>query len=351
MKKKRRDTEGLSLSFLDCICCGFGAIILLLILTQASEPRIRQEAQTELKARVASLREEVERLGAEEKLRAADLEKLGAQTSSSAERDAELEAELARLRSALTALKEKDAAPAAVEARLLLAKQTLSEEMKRLYGSTAMPRRPDAPIGGIPVDSDYLIFVIDTSGSMFNFAWSEVIDKVAEALDVYPRLQGIQILNDEGGYMFPDFQGRWIPDTPSRRKAVLDTLRTWRPFSNSSPVEGIETAIRAFYRPDRKISIYVFGDDYSGDSLASVIGEVDRLNVQAEGGERRVRIHAVGFPVQYMSDQVTRSGYRFAHLMRVLCERNGGAFVGLPKLRLSGAAELLRARSFPDRAP
>ena len=35
MKRKQRDTEIFSLSFLDVICCGFGAIILLLVLSDA----------------------------------------------------------------------------------------------------------------------------------------------------------------------------------------------------------------------------------------------------------------------------------------------------------------------------
>ena len=35
----RRDVEVFSLSFLDAICCGFGAVILLLVLTEVGEPR------------------------------------------------------------------------------------------------------------------------------------------------------------------------------------------------------------------------------------------------------------------------------------------------------------------------
>lgn len=34
MKLRRRDIEIFSLSFLDCICCGFGAIILLFVLSK-----------------------------------------------------------------------------------------------------------------------------------------------------------------------------------------------------------------------------------------------------------------------------------------------------------------------------
>jgi hypothetical protein len=37
-------------------------------------------------------------------------------------------------------------------------------------------------------------------------------------------------------------------------------------FSNSSPVEGIEAAIRAFAAPDRKVSLYVLGDEFTGNS-------------------------------------------------------------------------------------
>ena len=39
-RQRRRDVEAFSLSFLDCICCGFGAIILLLVLSKIYEPVI-----------------------------------------------------------------------------------------------------------------------------------------------------------------------------------------------------------------------------------------------------------------------------------------------------------------------
>jgi hypothetical protein len=36
--RRRRDFEIFSMSFLDAICCGFGAIILLFIIARTSEP-------------------------------------------------------------------------------------------------------------------------------------------------------------------------------------------------------------------------------------------------------------------------------------------------------------------------
>ena len=62
--------------------------------------------------------------------------------------------------------------------------------------------------------------------------------------------------------------------TGTRRKVILDRLRTWSPFSNSSPVEGIDAAIRTFYAPDKKISLFVFGDEFSGNAIQPVIEKV-----------------------------------------------------------------------------
>ena len=44
------------------------------------------------------------------------------------------------------------------------------------------------------------------------------------------------------------------------------------------PVEGITRAIRTFSAPDKKISIYVFGDELTGKSIDEVVNTVDRLS-------------------------------------------------------------------------
>ena len=102
--------------------------------------------------------------------------------------------------------------------------------MQRLLGADF--RRKTELVGGIAVDSEYIIFVIDTSGSMFNAAWSQVLRKVEETLSIYPRVKGIQVMNDMGDYMFSQYGARWIPDTPARRRAIIERLASWSPFSN-----------------------------------------------------------------------------------------------------------------------
>jgi len=168
---------------------------------------------------------------------------------------------------------------------------------------------------------------------MFNYAWPLVVQKVQETLDAYPEVKGIQVLNDMGQYMFPGRGNKWIKDSPRIRNVITDRLRTWNAFSNSSPVEGIAKAIRTFYAADKDISLYVFGDDYTGGSIEKVVENVDRLNrvVDVKGTARqRVRIHTVAFPVGFIRPAAQqRSHKRFANLMRILAERNGGTFVGL----------------------
>jgi hypothetical protein len=132
--------------------------------------------------------------------------------------------------------------------------------------------------------------------------------------------------------MFSAYAGKWIPDTPARRRAVIERLAGWNAFSNSSPVEGIEAAIRTLAMGSRSISIYVLGDEFTGGSIEAVLNEVNRLN-QRTGGGRRVRIHAIGFPTLFgQAEYPENTTVRFAMLMRALCERNGGTFVGLSSL-------------------
>jgi hypothetical protein len=110
----------------------------------------------------------------------------------------------------------------------------------------------------------------------------------------------------------------------------MQNLRNWNVFSNSSPVEGLTAAIRAFEDPSKKISIYVFGDEFTGESIAQVVDTIDRINKPDAKGNRPVRIHAVGFPVQFIrAPHLQGTGIRFATLMRELTYRNGGTFVAL----------------------
>lgn len=332
-RRRRRDIEVFSLSFLDCVCCGFGAIILLLTLVRMGEPQAIEQAREDLKARIARLERELYEIRGESTLLSRELVGKREQLSVDKEAVARLQGDLERMRGEFKASRELSQVQDVMEGRFLAAQQKLTEEMKRLQEESQRPPRSKDLVGGIPVDSEYVIFVIDTSGSMQRFAWPALLQKMSQTLDAYPKVKGMQVMNDEGIYMFSTYAGKWIPDTPGRRQAVVQRLAGWNAYSNSSPVEGIEAAIKQLAKGGLKISIYVFGDEFTGDSIDEVLRDVDRLNRRDAQGERKVRIHAIGFPTLFDQSQYPeRTALRFATLMRLMCERNGGAFVGLNSL-------------------
>ena len=333
-KRPRRGVDIFNLSFLDVVSCGFGAIILLLVIVKIAEPSVIERLAVDLSGLVARLETESHRIRGETQVLNRELTEKQQQLSDSKRRLARLSGELSSLRGEYAATKREHDAQTLIESQLERAKQSLSDEMRRLLGSEYRRPKSDATIGGVPVDSEYVIFIIDTSGSMNQNAWPLVLKKVTEVLEIYPKVKGIQVLNDMGDYMFTQYRGgQWIPDSPARRRAIIKRLAGWQPFSNSSPVEGIEAAIRRFYAKDKRISLYVFGDDFARGSIQAVIDTVDRLNRADSSGQRRVRIHAVGFPVQFAQGGIPANAVRFAALMRKLAESNSGSFVGLNSVR------------------
>ena len=321
----RRDIEEIGLSFLDVICCGFGAIILLLMITKTVEPQVLEMSAVKLDGLIAERERELFEIRGQIEMitRMLDADKL---TLDDTELDiAAVQEELTRILGKFsTTILEKEYNEKATE-ELAAAKQDLTDEMERLLAQGLTTN--NETIGGITADSEYIIFVIDTSGSMQNYSWGHVLRKVNETLNIYPRVKGIQVMSDMGDFMFPEYAGQWMPDSVNRRRLIIDRLRSWAPYSNSSPVEGIVRAINLYYAPDKRVSVYVFGDDYTGGSIEDVVEAVDRANLADETGRRRVRIHAIGFP--YALQQPPARTYRFAALMRELAARNEGAFVGL----------------------
>ncbi|HFD81646.1 MAG TPA: VWA domain-containing protein [Gammaproteobacteria bacterium] len=328
---RRRTVEIFNLSFLDVVSCGFGAIILLLVIVKVAEPHVIELLAVDLSGLVHRLEAELFDIRGETTVLDRRLTEVQEQLSRQREKLARLQGEWSSVRGEYEATRNESRAQTLIEGRLAAARQTLSEEMRRLLG--AGYHRRDNLIGGVPVDSEYVIFIIDTSGSMNQNAWPLVLEKVREILDIYPHVKGIQVMNDMGDYLFSQYRGRWISDTPARRKAILKRLAGWQPFSNSSPVEGIEAAIRQFARGDRRISLYVFGDDFARGSIQAVVDTVARLNGVGKKGKKRVRIHAVGFPVIFSQGGIPDNTVRFAALMRKLAEDNGGSFVGLNRFR------------------
>lgn len=332
MTIKRRNIEVFSLSFLDVISCGFGAIILLLVLSLALEPATLEHISSDLSGEIEKIESEREEVIKKSQAIQQELKEKKETVETVKKVLGQLKTKLEQTQIADLTQKVED--QSRIKDELQTVKQTLTKEMEALLSQTEYKTlNKDASIGGIPVDSEYIVFVIDTSGSMLKAAWPTVLKKIEEVLTVHPKVKGLQIVNDMGSYLFSGYAGRWIPDTPGRRKEVIRKLASWKSFSNSSPVEGIKHAVRVYFRKDERISLYIFGDDFAGGSFDAVLSEVARTNKKDASGNSRVRIHAFGFPVLFSYPELGQRGSRFAHLMRLLAEQNSGSFVGLTELK------------------
>ncbi|MFZ9666660.1 MAG: VWA domain-containing protein [Steroidobacteraceae bacterium] len=328
MKLKRRDTEVFSLSFLDVICCGFGAIILLLVLSEFGQPIVIERSRQDLEAQIKKLQEELFVIRGESEVLERELRGRVDVLARERRNLAKVAGDVSSIRGQFDASRQNAAVSNILENELLSAFQELEAENKRLVkASRARQRIMTQAVGGIPVDSDYVIFLIDTSGSMQGGHWETAMEVMREILDIYPRLKGVQIVDDNGRELFTGTRGRWMTDSPALRTDIVQRMRSWRAFSDSNPADGIEQAIKTYWSADKRISIYVLGDEFTGESIQQALDAVDRINRPDSSGRRRVRIHAVGFPEAPGMTPFTN--IRFSALMRAMCERNDGTFVGL----------------------
>ncbi len=156
------------MSFLDVICCGFGAIILLLVLTKFAEPVLLEQTTEELEAIVRTLEEQLVEVRGETTIVNQDLESRVVQLSEIKKRVARLQGDLSSIEGQFNASDQNAQVSSTIAGQLAEARQRLTEEQQRLRRLQEQAKLQSNLVGGIPVDSEYVIFVIDTSGSMHN---------------------------------------------------------------------------------------------------------------------------------------------------------------------------------------
>ena len=323
---RRRSVEVFSLSFLDCICCGFGAIILLLVLTDYQRPARIEASRVNLQAQLRNLQQQLQVIRGESDDLQRQLQGRVENLQRERQKLEHLSGDLSSIQGQYSASQQEASVTNTIESELVAAKQKLTAEMMRVLKDHANRPATEA-IAGIPIDSEYVIFIIDTSSSMTTYHWDVNLAIVDEILGFYPHIKGLQVMNDQGTYMFSGTKGRWLEDTPQQRADIRTQAKHWQPFSRSNPVPGMEEAIRTYWAADKRVSVFVLGDEFTGDSIQAALDSIGTLNKPDANGRRPVRIHAIGFPEGPGMSPFTN--IRFAALMRLVTEQNNGTFVGL----------------------
>ena len=176
-KSTRRTTDIFSLSFLDIIACGFGAIVLLLLIVKTSSGPSEQDSKNSLFLLISELLATQENLLVQketiENIVNEDLNEISKIKETQSARQKILE----EYEKELSVVSE-------INRKMEVASQSLTQEMKDIIKNNDR----DEEVGGIPVDSEYIIFIIDNSGSM-QMAWPRVVKEISNILDIYPTIK------------------------------------------------------------------------------------------------------------------------------------------------------------------
>ena len=340
MSIRRRSTQVFSLAFLDCICCGFGAIILIFVLTVDSREKEKLQILIEINRAIADQAVELLKLRTNKE----DLERSNARVTTLVTdarlRNDSIHALIDDLEQGLQ--REKRGHEALLVDIDDLKKEIAARQKKPDHEIVLKDVKP-APLG-LPIGSNYLAFVIDTSGSMrdpnHGGIWPIAIRTIESVLDSYPNVEGIQLLDGDGRFVLGrrgTGTGGWLPDNADTRAQIKRVLRRYDQDTVSNPVPGIYNAMRFLFdreNANMKMGIFVFGDEFNAsDSADSVIRRLDELNPADENGNRKVTINAVGFPttIRYQFSMYN-TGMRFANLMRTVTYLHGGTFIALQDL-------------------
>ena len=128
--RKDRDIEGVSLSFLDVISCGFGAVILLLVLTRVFDPVTIDPSVTDLNGYLEKLQEELIELKGETLLLNRTLIRREDQKAVEIDQLTRVTSEQADIEAAISSVSKNDEADDAIREQLAQAKEQMTAELK-----------------------------------------------------------------------------------------------------------------------------------------------------------------------------------------------------------------------------
>lgn len=328
---KRRSIEVFSLSFLDCLCCGFGAILLLFILSIGSGKAGVESAVDE--STLQAMRQQLAQLEADLADQTARFEAAANYEQTEQERQ-RIQSIIQALESTLTDLQQTFDSR---QANLSISQRAAAEATRLLKSF----RYENLPPIGLPAEATHVAFIIDSSGSMRNQLSGRlhyaVIEQITELLDSLPAITSIQFIDTSGNYILNRRKGYWLPDTPGLRQQALRAVLNYPILSISDPEPGLRQAFRDLKRaikPNQQMSLYVIGDDFRG-STQSLLLKLDRLNpLHPDTQQRAVSISAIGFPTLINPFQIgaPQGNVRFANIMRKIAEDHHGVLILKPRL-------------------
>ena len=306
---KRQDNQVFSMSFLDIMSCGFGALVLILLISQF---KTFNSNNTDASEKILETLQAIDLL----ELEIEDLKNSNFNLSNFVN---ELNTKLSAKESLLNSVMGAAAAANASNQNKVASINSQIDNQKNL-------RRAINNAGGINVDSDYVVFIVDNSGSMIQFApWQNVIKEIEIIIDAFPKIKGFQILNDQGRKMI-NTNKKWLEDNDENRRLLKSSLKNPTQLSLSNPMPALKIALNRYANGIDDVGIFIFGDDIQiNDRTANAYKEINNINNQL--GKPKARINAIAFPTSVQYPILENSNIMYINFMRQLTEANGGSVV------------------------
>ena len=303
----RRKREIFTLSFLDIMACSFGAILLIILISNFNdfeEPDL--SALNEFRKNEQIKKNEIFRTEL-----TTTLDKLKNKNSTLETELAEVERDIRRNKNIIEKI-EKD-----------------TNEIKNSSINTRIEKEV-SNIGGIKVDADYVVFIVDVSGSMIDCGpWSRVVNQINQLLDVFPDLKGFNVLTD-GGRKIISGVDKWLEFNSINKKQLSVLVKTPpRIGSASNPIIGLKSAISK-YVDNEKVSFFILGDDIM--TTPRTEEEFKSLERLLDGKEELVSINAISFLTHFncvsqLGVITEEQNYRFMNLMENLTFKYNGSLI------------------------
>ncbi len=286
---KRRETEVFSLAFLDCICCGFGAVILVFILTISQKTVADTENVADVQARVKRLEHDVA-------MSQAEVDRIAQALAAQ-----QVEVEDVNAKNTQDQLKLSDRK----KELLLLLQQTgmLKDALSTLLGEKKLlPTDDHAPLPipnadrrqyltGVKLRGDYILFIVRMSGSMLDDTieaatarledsdvkkreapkWQRTLHALEWMIATLDPKTHFQILffNEETTPVLPGRTEEWF--TPGDRQALKDIIGKLHTIVPQGPanLERAFTTVRYMKHLPDSIVLFTDGLPTLSDSIPS----------------------------------------------------------------------------------
>lgn len=308
--KAKKTREIFSMSFLDIMACGFGALVLILLISEFQESKIEIIENSADKFLIVT---------DEKNLKIAEYKNLSEKITEALK---ELIKKRSDQESVIEKLQERQLVASNLN-KLANSKQSSIDAKSKL---SVITDQIDA--SGIKIDSKYLVFIIDNSGSMQTSGpWSNVIKEIENIINTFPSLQGYLIMNDSGTIIHGG--SPWLKPTKANRKISINLLKANpnKYLSLSNPVLGLKQVINSYGTRYSDVSVFIIGDDVlDNNRMESISNSILQINTRPSG-EIKVRINAIAFLTAKDEKIYEQKNMNYLMLMRELTEQSGGALV------------------------